>query len=196
MKKICKVFVLTTVFVLCCFCPTGCSVESEFSDEFRMVSSITIVTGGETKKFGTTTSPIVDIGDYMVYKFIEDPNAKDEEEFAAAPEERKFYDVAGGEKRILTDAVASQMSKISFEEAVKAANGATYYEIVEPELEGYYYFKSRYTPKGNTYYGKMKYSKTHFNFTYVKVKSDTTIIIKIGKGETTYQVTSYSIIEL
>lgn len=190
MKKISKVFVMVFVLALSCFVPTGCS------NDFKMVKSITITTGGETKTFGTTMSPIVDIENAVVYECIEDPNAKDEEEFAAAPEERKFYNVAGGKQRILTDAVASQMSKISFEDAVKAANGATYYEIVEPELEGYYYFKERYTPNGNTYYGKMKYVKTHFNFTYVKVKNDTTIIIKVGKGETVYQVTSYKIEEL
>lgn len=190
MKKICRVFALAVVFILYCFYLTGCS------DGFRMVKSITITTGGETKKFGTTTSPIVDIENPVVYKLVENPNAKDEEEFSAAPEERKFYNVAGGKQRILTDAVASQMSKISFEDAVKVAKGATYFETIEPELEGYYYFKERYTPNGNTYYCKMKYVKTHFNFTYVKVKNDTTIIIKVGKGETVYQVTSYKIEEL
>ena len=190
MKKFGSVFALAIVLALCCFVPTGCS------NGFKMVKSITITTGGETKTFGTTTSPILDFTDLVVYDLIENPYADEEKDFAAAPEERKFYDIAGGERKQMTTEFQSKMSTISFDDAVKAAKGDTYYEIVEPELEGYYYFKSRYTPTGNTYYSKMKYIKTHFNFTYVNIKSDTTIVIKSGKSETTYQVTSYKIEEL
>ncbi len=191
MKKICKVFALTVVFILCCFCPTGCS------DGFRMVKSVTITTGGETKNFSTSMSPIVEMGNVSVYDLIEDPTAEDEEEFANAPEERKFYDVAGEKKKEMTNQTTSKLSKISFKEAVKAAKGDIHYEIVEPELEGYYYIKTRYTPNGNTYYFKTKYVKTSFNFVYVKIKNNTTIVIKAAyHGETTYQVTSYKIIKL
>ena len=190
MKKFGSVFALAIVLALCCFVPTGCS------NGFKMVKSITITTGGETKTFSTTTSPLLDFTDLATYALISDPNAAEEENYAAAPENRKYYDIAGGERKEMTTPTGSAASKISFNDAAKAAKGDTHYEIVEPHLKGDYYFKSRYTPTGNTYYSKMTYIKTYFNFTYVNIKSDTTIVIKSDNSETTYQVTSYKIEEL
>lgn len=84
-------------------------------------------------------------------------------------------------------------SKITIQEAIKAANGSTYYETVEKELQGYYW-AYWYTSGGNIYYTKREYEKTTFRFVYVKIKNDATISIKNGNTETTYSGTRYQIV--
>lgn len=184
MKRIYKTLSVIVVLLLVCLCLTSCS------DDFEMVKSISIVTGGETKTFRTTTTPVVELSDAIYY----DP-AEGKALFDAAPENRKLYNVVDEGKPLTIDDI-NKMSKISFADAVKSAKGSTHYETVEPALKGYYYEMSRYAPNGYTYYTRMSYIKTYFNFVYVKIKNDTTIVIKSGNNETTYQVTSYKIEKL
>ena len=181
MKKIFKTLSVIFVLLFVCLCLTSCS------DDFEMVKSITIVTGGETKTFKTTTTPVVELSDAIYYDPVEGKAV-----FDAAPENRKLYNVVDEGKPLTIDDI-NKMSKISFADAIKSAKGSTHYETVEPALKGYYYEMSRYAPNGYTYYTRMSYIKTYFNFVYVKIKNDTTIVIKSGNNETTYQVTSYKI---
>ncbi len=175
MKKILSL-IFACIFTFGVFTVSSCS-----NDGFEVVKSITFVSDGERASFRSSA-----------YAEIKCNNAIEitEKEFLAMPKERRF---------ILSTSVSSgafnsqqeilSVSKITIEDAIKRADGATYYEEVEEDLQGYIYTQER-----GGYY-KKEYQLTYFNFVYVKVKSDTTLVIRKGKEtvETTYIVTSYSI---
>ena len=150
------------------------------NDGFKLVKSVSITTNGEERTFKSTTSPQVSFATITNDSYISSY------EFNSAPENRKFYG---------TDVSFNALSKITINDAIKAAKNSTHYEVVEKELKGYWYHTYSYAAHGNVYYVKYKYEKAYCNFVYVKVKSDSTIVIKRGSTETTYTVSSYSIVE-
>lgn len=165
MKKTFIVILVFLQFIACSFCFIGCN------NSFKLVKSIKITTNGAEKTFSSSTKPeVVFIGSIPIT----------EDEFDNAPNNRKYVNYAA-------------LSKISINEAIKSAKNSTSYEIVESELEGYYYFACWDQLVGHFLYSKRKYEKTRFHFVYVKVKNDTTVVIKRDSTETTYSVTSCSI---
>ena len=170
MKKYLLSIVLAFTIIFSCIGMVGCN------NGFELVKSISITTNGEVKKFSSSSTPYVSL---INDKYIS------AEEFNNAPEDRKY----------INGIKLNELSKITIDEAIKAAKNSTHYEIVEKELEGYWYSKNSYTPNGNIYYHRYEYENTYCNFVYVKVKNDTTIVIKSGSTETTYTVTSYSIVK-
>ena len=177
-----KLFVVTLAFLqlaLCGFLFTGCN-----GGGFKVVKSITITTGGYYTGFESSTKGEVQFKSTSITK----------EEFDNAPDDRKFVDAKNEFVK------GSIKSKISIESAIKSANNKTIYEVVEDELKGsYYQFNSAYSGlegiAGKIAYTKYEYEKTTFNFVYVKIKNDTTLVIRSDNAETTYTVTSYSITE-
>ena len=154
------------------------STSSCDNSGFTLVKSVSITTSGEKLSFNSTTTP------QTLFTF---DCTISQSEFIAAPENRKFYDTYNLNFKIL--------SKITINDAIKAAKHSTHYEVVEKELEGYWYCEYPYT-QGTVYnYVKYKYETTYCNFVYVKVKNDTTLVIKSGSDETTYTVSSYRIEE-
>lgn len=144
---------------------------------FELVKSVSITTNGETKKFSSSTVP----------KFsFTSSNVITVEEYDDAPSNRKSYDVSSELKKL---------SKTTIDDAIKAAKYSTHYEVVEKELQGYWYSYNFNIENKKYYYFKCSYIKTYFDFVYVKVKNDTTIVIKSGSTETTYTVTSYNIVK-
>ena len=170
-----KIGALVLSFILLAF--SALSISGCSNDGFELVKSVSITTNGEEKTFKSTTTPQVSFTNdkYIAY-----------DEFYAAPENRKLYG---------TGVNVNELSKITISDAIKAAKNATYYEIVEKELDGYWYHKYSHTIHGNVYYVKYEYEKTYCTFVYVKVKNDSTIVIKRGSAETTYTVSSYSIVK-
>ncbi len=168
MKRILILVMVSFQSIVCFFCFTGCN------NNFKLVKSITITTNGESQTFSSSTKPEVVFKEN--YRYIE------KREFDLAPQERKYYndefDVS---------------SKISLDDAIKSAKQSTYYAVVENELKGFYYWAYQYTSNGNIYYTKREYEKTECRFVYIKIKNDTTIVIKNASNETTYTVTSYRV---
>lgn len=170
-----KIGTLVLTFILLVFSTifiSGCNNEG-----FELVKSVSITTSGEEKVFNSTTTPQV---------LFEIPIDISYGEFNAASDNRKFYGVQGWEPNAL--------SKITIKDAISAAKNSTHYEVVEKDLEGYWYRAFSYTTHGKVYYSKYKYKKTLCNFVYVKVKDDTTLVIRNGDGDTTYTVSSYRIV--
>lgn len=174
-----KIGTLVLTFILLFF--STISTISCDNSGFTLVKSVSITTNGEKLTFKSTTTPQVSFG--FNYSLIS------QSEFIAAPENRKFYGADNSDFNAL--------SKITINDAIKASKHSTHYEVVEKDLEGYWYHEYSYTSQGNVYYEyeKYKYEKTYCNFVYVKVKNDTTLVIKSGNGETTYTVSSYRIKE-
>lgn len=174
MKKLFSLFFTCILIVTSLLCLASCS-----NDEFSLVKSITITTNGEEKTFSSSSRPIVEMADS--YSYIT------KSEFENAPDDRKYYGVDGFN--------TNNFTKITINDAIKEADGSTYYRVVEEELEGSYYWQYSYTTNGNVYYTKWTYSYTYCKFVYAKVKDDTTIVIRSGQvmSETTYTVTSYKI---
>lgn len=182
-----KLFVVTLAFLqlaLCGFLFTGCN-----GGGFKVVKSITITTGGYYTGFESSTKGEAQFKSTSITK----------EEFDNAPDDRKYYkdynkyNYSGFNKKKV-------VSKISIESAIKSANNKTIYEVVENELKGSYYevVILNYGVKDleeEIGYTKYEYEKTTFNFVYVKIKNDTTLVIRSDNAETTYTVTSYSITE-
>lgn len=172
MRKIYIFVLIVFLLIINVFCLIRCN-----NSEFKIVRSITITTNGEEKKF--SSSSIGDIVFKENYRYIE------KNEFDNAPDNRKYYN-----DEFNTEIV----SGISIKNAIRLAKGSTRYEEVEDELKGFYYYSYWYSPGGRIYYTKWEYEKTIFNFVYVKIVNDTTIKIKDMKGETTYTVSSYRIV--
>ena len=171
MKKRIFSIVLILILFIYCFAVAGCN------NGFELVKSITITTNGETKRFGSSVEP-----DF----YYTSSNIINEEDYNNAPIERKL---ASGTEKI------KKASNITVEEAFKLSKNSTRYEVVEEQLEGFWYKMNFniYTKKYN--YLKLRYGYTYFNFVYAKIKNDTTIAIRQKNVETTYSVTSYSIVK-
>lgn len=179
-----KLFVVTLAFLqltLCGVLFTGCS-----DGGFKLVKSIKITTGGYYRGFESSTKGEAKFKSTSITK----------EEFDNAPDDRKYY------KDILVYGKNGFVkgSKIPVESVIKSANNKTIYEVVEDELKGSYYEENilYYESEGiagKIAYTKYEYEKTTFNFVYVKIKNDTTLVIRSDNAETTYIVTSYSITE-
>lgn len=171
MKKLFASIILTLTVIFCCVGMVGCN------NGFQLVKSISITTSGETKSFSSSSEPQIS------YAYT---NAITEEEYNNAPKERRLY--YGTETK--------KASKITVEDAIKAAKNSTRYKVVEEQLKGFWYY-SHFDFYGSKkyYYNKSKYEYTYFNFVYVKVKNDTTIVIRKGDTETTYTVTRYNIVK-
>ncbi len=172
MKKIGTLVLTILLIIVSTVSVSGCSDN----DGFHVVKSVTFTTNGEEKKFSSSQSPSfkMENDDYITAH-----------EFNNAPNDRKIY-----------EAFYDLDSRYSVNDAIKAAKNATYYEVYEKELAGIWYITYSWTNGvGNTYYKKGTYKNTYFNFVYVKVKNDTTLVIKSGNAETTYTVSSYRITE-
>ena len=172
MKKTFTAILVLLQILTCTFSFIGCSDNNNF----KLVKSIKIVTNGTEKKFSSSTKPDV--------IFKENYHYISQDEFARAPTNRKYYN---------DEFNSSSFSKISIDDAIKSAKNSTIYEIVESELQGFYYWCYWFETGGNIYYTKREYEVTRFQFVYVCIKNDTTVIIKHGSNETTYTVTSYTV---
>ena len=179
-----KLFIITLAFLqltLCGFLFTGCS-----GGGFKLVKSIIITTDGYYKIFNSSTKGEAQFKSTSITK----------EEFDNAPDDRKYYkDIFVYGKNGFVKG-----SKIPVESVIKSAKNKTIYEVVENELKGLYYevVILNYGVKDleeETDYTKYEYEKTTFNFVYVKIKNDTTLVIRSDNAETTYTVTIYSITE-
>lgn len=171
MKRLFITILVFFQFIICTLGFIGCD-----NNNFKLVKSITITTNGSEKTFSSSTKPDVIFKEN--YRYIT------KNEFNNAPNSRKYYNDEFKE---------AVFSKISISDAIKSAKNSTSYEIVESELIGFYYWAYWHTPSGNIYYTKREYEKTSFIFVYVKIKNNTTVVIKRASTETTYTVTSYSI---
>lgn len=171
MKKLFASIILTLTVIFCCVGMVGCN------NGFKLVKSVSITTNGETKRFNSSTEPLFSLTSNNIITV---------EEYDEAPSDRKNYNISSELK---------ELSKITINDAIKAAKNSTHYEVKEEELEGYWYSYTFNWENKQYYYFKCSYIKTYFDFVYVKVKNDTTVVIKKGNTETTYIVTSYNIIK-
>lgn len=173
MKKFLSIIILALTVFICCVGTVGCN------SGFKLVKSVTITTNGETKTFNSSTKP--------KFSLIWYGSEITEEEFNDAPIDRKIYS---------NNNINENLSKITVNDAIKAAKNATHYEVVEKHLQGYWYsYKFHYYGDKKYHYFKANYKYTYFDFVYAKVKNDTTITIREGDTETTFTVSSYKLVE-
>ncbi len=156
----------------------GCSG----TDGYRYIRSITFMTAGEEiTKSSTCVSNYMSLGEIT------------EAEFMASPSKDRVYTLGGTGQVIAKSQLPpkNKMGTLCYTTTTGVDTEHTYYAIIEREYDVVHpvtYFKFKYT--GRTYY-----------YIMVKIVDNSTIKIrewdvKKREIETTYTVTSYSILEL
>jgi len=165
--------VIQIPFVGACSNNNGAITEEENISGWKLVSSVTITSGGIEYSFmSERTNIFIDHSPTLTY-----------DDWEKRPSKRDI-DTHDDENGVLT---VYDVSIIT--------TGATSYTYNEPKLKGNWYHIHKRKEGAIIYsdYCRTSYKETVYNLVYINLVNDTTIKIKANESETTYTVTSYSI---
>ena len=160
-RHLVKVLAIAYICIICAFSFISCKTD----DEFAFIYSITFTSAGETKRLDSTVHRV------DIYEKIE------KSEYMNAPS-TQYY--------LSPDRLPPQHKSglIKLKELPK--NGTTY----EVKKNNWNETEYQYWSYGTSYY-KSTGEEVTYEYIYLKVIDNETIIIKASNGETTYKVTSY-----